>query len=325
MEIFKGEEGEIMLFNKRQNGILIPKIIEKNFDNINNIKIPEVNEFPNYDELFNNYSNFNIFSQKLSFNSSLSGKNCDFGCYLLITYYSNISESLNINGTEFSILSRIWDKEEFKSQIINIPLNEYTFGIFDETTINNHYYSVFIPFDTDNIYIEINGKNILGYSQAGIVQIGEANMTRDKQIFIKFQNKMVITLKKNDIGLQSLKAEYISFVFKKDIKNISSYYYFRIVQQNPESSYIIYSLDTNKENLCQIYNSKCYFLLKNEYNVLSNKIHIYGYGKNQISYKVHYMNDIDYYSTNFNLENLPCFFYKSNCIYKSNCNIFFII
>jgi len=135
MEIYKGEEGEIMLFNKRQNGILISKIIEKNIDNI---KIPEIDEFPMYkenEELSNNYSKFNIYSQKLSFNSSLSGQNCDFGCYLLITYYSNISESLNINGTEFSILSRIWDKEELKSQIINIPLNEYTFGIFDETII----------------------------------------------------------------------------------------------------------------------------------------------------------------------------------------------
>ena len=45
MEVFKGEEGEIILFNKRQNGILISKIIEKN----NNI-IPKVNEFPKNNE-----------------------------------------------------------------------------------------------------------------------------------------------------------------------------------------------------------------------------------------------------------------------------------
>ena len=115
---------------------------------------------------------------------------------------------------------------------------------------------------------------------------------------------MIITLKKDDIGLHSFKGEFISFAFKKDIKDISSYYYFRILQQHPESNYIIYPLDTNKENLCQTNNSKCYFLLKNEYNVLSNKIHIYGYGKNEISYKVHYMNDTNYYSANFNLDNL---------------------
>ena len=149
MEIFKGEEGEIMLFNKRQNGILISKIIEKNKS-----KIPKEDEFPKYNESdmqSNDYLEFNIYNQKLSFNSSRTEK-CENGCFLLITYYSNISKSLEINGTEFSILSRIWDEEEFESQINIIPLNEYIFGFFDEYTVNIHYYSVFIPYES-NVYI----------------------------------------------------------------------------------------------------------------------------------------------------------------------------
>ena len=132
MEIFKGEEGEIMLFNKRQNGILKGKIIEKN----NNI-IPKEDEFTKYngnDMLSNNSLEFNIYNQKLSFNSSHI-KECENGCFLLITYYSNISKSLDIKGTEFSILSRIWNEEEFIPQIINIPLDEYIFGYFNETTV----------------------------------------------------------------------------------------------------------------------------------------------------------------------------------------------
>ena len=73
---------------------------------------------------------------------------------------------------------------------------------------------------------------------------------------------------------------------------------------NYENDYIIYPLDTNKENYCTTKNKKCYFLLKNEYNELLNKILIYGFGKKDISYKVFYMNDSNYYSTDFNLNNL---------------------
>ena len=122
MEVFKGEEGEITLFNKRQNGILISRIIEKE----NNIT-PGIDKFPKYNENnapSNNYLEFNIYNQKLSYYSSNTEK-CEEGCFLLITYYSNISEPLGISGTEFSLLSINYDEDIFKAQIINIPLNEY--------------------------------------------------------------------------------------------------------------------------------------------------------------------------------------------------------
>jgi hypothetical protein len=149
MEVFKGEEGEIMLFNKRQNGILISRIIEKNSN------IPKVELFPNFnkdDEMTKDYLDFNIYNQRLSFNSSYT-KNCETGCFLLITYYSNISNSVKIKGTEFSLLSRIWDEEELISQIINITLNEYIFGFFDKATI------ILIKFIL-SIFKKIKNKNI---------------------------------------------------------------------------------------------------------------------------------------------------------------------
>ena len=297
MEVFKGEEGEIMLFNKRQNGSLICKIFEKD-RSMNEYKISEVDK----ELISNNNCEFNLYNQKLSFNSSLTEK-CEKGCSLLITYYSNTSESLEINGTEFSLLSRIWDKEELIPQIIDIPLNEYIFGSYDQTTINIHYYFIFIPYETDDIYIEMHGMNILGYSQDGIIKINTTNMNKNtKKLFDKCQGNMIIKLNKKDIGLDSIKGKYISFSFEKDIKAIHSYYYFRILQPNPRNNYtIFYPLDTNKENICETKDSKCYFLLNNEYNDLSNKTVIYGFGKNDISYKVFYMNVTDYYSSDLNL------------------------
>ena len=122
MEVFKGEEGEIILFNKRRNGILISKIIEKN-----NYAVPTLDKFPKYNAnniLSNDYSEFKIYFQKLTFNVSHLDK-CEKGCFLLITYYYGISKPLDIIGTEFSILSRTRVEQESISQIISIPLNEY--------------------------------------------------------------------------------------------------------------------------------------------------------------------------------------------------------
>ena len=264
MEVFKGEEGEIILFNKRQNGILISKIIEKN-----NKIIPKINEFPKYngnDVLSEDYLEFNIYNQKLNFNYSQT-KKCEEGCFLLITYYSNISNSLEINGTEFSLLSRILDEDLFP-QITNIPLDEYIFSFFDDTSVNIHYYSVFIPYETDNIYIEIeiNGKNIFVYSKQGITKINSKKITDEtKKLFEEYQNKIIIKLNKEDIGLSSFKGKYVSFAFENDNNDNDdnhSFYYFRILQKNPENNYIIYPLDTNKENICETNNNKCYFVLK---------------------------------------------------------------
>ena len=301
IEIFKGEEGEIMLFNKRQNGILLAR-------HVYSIEVPIVYYFPQYnknDSLYNKNLKFDIYKQKLSFNSSLT-ENCEtLRCYLLITYYSNISESLDINGTEFSLLSRVWDKEESKPQIINIPLNEYIFGVFD-ATINIHYYSIFIPYDTKNIYIEIGGMNILGYSHKGVVQINIKNININTTLlFDKCQNKMIVKLNGKDIGLDSFEGEYISFAFKKNSIDFHSYYNFRILQQNYRD-YMLYPLDANKENYCEVNNNnnKCYFLLKNEYYELLNKIVIYGFGRNDVSYRLFIMNDEDYYSSNLNINNL---------------------
>ena len=227
----------------------------------------------------------------------------------MITYYSNISKSLGIIGTEFSLLSIYWDEEIFKSQIINVPLDEYIFGYFDENSVNVHYYSVFIPYETDDIYIEIHGLNIYGYCKKGITQINTYKMTGNTtKIFDEFQNKMIVKLNKKVIGLDSFKGKYISLAFEGVYNSIYSYYYFRILQQNPENDYIIYPLDTNKENFCQTNNSKCYFLLKNEYSNLSNKIAVFGYGKNYVSYKVSYMNDI----TDLNFKNLKMLNGNSN-------------
>ena len=58
------------------------------------------------------------------------------GCYLLITYSHDIYDLNPRVGFEYTLLARIWDEEKIDSKIINIPFNEYIFGVFEEDSIN---------------------------------------------------------------------------------------------------------------------------------------------------------------------------------------------
>ena len=155
MEVFNGEEGEIMIHNKINNAFLMTRTINKN-ETLNIKKFPDINEKKESNQ-------YNDFSKKLYFSSSETSK-CENGCYLLITYYSPDINLQEIDGIEYNLLARVWDENEFKSQIINIPLNEYVFGAIEISTINVHYYSIYIP-EKEEIYVEIQGRNIKAFAK----------------------------------------------------------------------------------------------------------------------------------------------------------------
>ena len=313
MEAYKGEEGEIMLHNKRHNGILIAELIEKKYTDEFNI-LNNVNIFPNNnkkDEFLNNidYLQFNEYSQKLSFNFSQTNK-CVKGCYLLINYYCPDFGMDNIEGSEYTLLSRVWDEKEYKSQIVFIPLNEYIFGTFEKYSINiGHHYSLYIPEDNDLI-IEIQGSNIKALTQIGILKINILNYNEKYIDLMQQQNeKIIFKLSKDDFKLKTFKNEYISFIFVyyslySDYYSeyFFSKYYFRILQQNTNKDYIIYPLDTNKANICQTSefpknnNYECFFLLKNDYKEFNYYSYIYSYGITEVNYNAYLVNQTDYYS-----------------------------
>ena len=242
-----------------------------------------------------------MYSQKLSFNTS-DCKNINNKCYLLITYFGPFDLS-DIIGTEYTLLTRIWDKYEFIPQIISIPLNEYVFGNFDEKSVNHHYYTVFIPEDSENIAIEIHGKGINTYAINGIKKI---NKKHNNIYDLNFNNSNEIKiLSKDSFNLNSFKNQYISFsIFKL---NNTAYYYFRILQPDSINNIIIYPLDSSVENYCHskiiFEENSCYFLLKNDYNDLSYNLKInelYDSAKKYSKIYISKKNE-DYYSTN--LEN----------------------
>ena len=106
MKVYKGQEGEILLNNKRWNGMLISQIINKNKnDDISNTKIyPECNKNIN---LSKHYLQFDEYNKKTSFNSN-NTKDCNDNCYLLVTYYSDQHINfVNITGNEYTLLTRV--------------------------------------------------------------------------------------------------------------------------------------------------------------------------------------------------------------------------
>ena len=316
MDIFKGEEGEVMLNNKIHNGYLLNKIINKTIADEREILNNYMNYFPNPDDYKELYK-YNDFSKKLDLYSDET-ENCENGCYLLITYYSPEINIKYLDGIEYTLLARIWDEVEFKSQIVNIPLNEYVFGAIEpkSSSINAHYYSVFIP-ENDVILFEFQGRNIQTFVKKGIIQINFIKRPYNSFPLIDFINnkdiedeKLIIELYNNNVELESFENQYLSFVFiiKLDddyLNSLINFYYFRIIQNSSKNDYIIYPLDINKANLCQTnYEDKnyvCYFLLKNDYKELYNHFSIFAYGTEQaINYNIWAINETDYYSIDIN-------------------------
>ena len=71
-----------------------------------------------------------------------------------------------------------------------------------------HYYTVFIPYKTNDIYIEIHGNNVLGYYKEGIDKINTKRISGNtKKLFEECQGKMIIKLNSKDIGLNSFQGK----------------------------------------------------------------------------------------------------------------------
>ena len=288
MEIFEGEEGQITLFNKKLNGKLSLNVVNKNDFDDNFYYEPQIyfqdnNKISKFNDLFD------TFSQSINF--FYSNISCTDKCYLLIKYESPKFKLENIIGTEFSLSIKIWDYEEFSPDIINIPLNEYIFGTFIDDYII-HYYSVYIP-DNENIFLEIHGKNLLLYAYEGIKKMNIYKKIERK--YYLSENEKIINI--NEIfNLEESGNKYITFAL------VNSYYYdskgnyyFRILNKKFDDDNLIYPLDTNKENVCQLSKydkgiSVCYFLLKNDYNELNYPSIIYTISPNFEKYVIYTVN-----------------------------------
>ena len=328
LEVFKEEEGEIMLHNKRFYGELIAKIITK--DENNNIDLFNSSIYPiaiSNDTNINTIR-YNPHSLKLSYNYN-NTLNCSKGCYILITYKQEKSEGIYpIIGYEFTLLSRSWDYSDY-NHIIDIPFNEYILGAFEKDSITHHYYSIPIPDDAEKIIIQIEGNYIDCFIGEGRKKINTMKIRgNDRNLeIIKSQN--VISL---DIKELNFNEKIISFAFRsKDFfSNIFSFYYFRVLYvQNNIISY--FSMDSHLGNLClpeydnntQLYH--CHLMFANKYDELSTKFSISSYNQgeytkiyitkiykngnkeeeyNEMFYRYYNnTNDIDYYYFTFEFEN----------------------
>ena len=284
-EVFQGEGGEIILHDKRQFGILIGSIVKKS--SINNTIInmdiyPTINSNNKGSPL-----NYDKHFLKLYFNFK-DTEICEEGCYILISYYHEKFASKNdvIIGFEFTLLLRIWDDREFKSQIINIPLNEYALGLFEEKSVKKHFYSFYFSSDIDEIYLQIQGQNIKGYYGGGKRKISE-NLIWHNVYDLDISKPKDI----KDIYKNKLQSDYVSFLIKPKDKDSFSFYYFRILLKT--KSKIILPLDSNLGNNCLLDNNYCQFLLKNDYNIFSLNLTIFNSEQN-IYFSIFSMNIDDY-------------------------------
>jgi len=267
LEVFKGEEGEIMLHNKRLYGELYGIIKSKS-------EINKFNKTVYANKREYNQLQFNANTRKLSFNLSQT-KQCEEGCYLLLTYSHDDYYFNSTVGFEYTLLTRIWNVEEIGSEIINIPFNEYIFGVFEENSINHHYYSLFIPNNTKEIIVQFEGNYVEGFMGTGIRKLNTFRELDSVKKINDGKNKVILEIPSSEFN----DTDYMSFAFriKNFFKKEFSLYYFRVLLLKEDEDNIIYPLDSNIGNFCtpkkdsksDENNYFCYCLLKNYYNDFS--------------------------------------------------------
>ena len=279
MEVSKGQEGEIMLHNKRNKGILIGKLVDKD----DKIDINDINIYPKYENDSNLLFGFNQHNLKLNFSYN-DTKICNNSCYMLISYFKEIPEgTIERIGYEYTILTRVWDYLEYNPQIINIPFNEYILGSFEYGSITHHYYSIFIPNDTEKIVIQLEGNYLVLFIGEGNMKLNTIkNLKNVKKIDI-LNNQNVFEITNKDLNFD-FRNKYISLSIRsKDyFEDIFSFYYFRIFYLK-QNDILYYPIDSNLGNLClpekELESDKyyyCNFILKNNYNDFSSNFSIAG-------------------------------------------------
>ena len=136
MEVFKGEEGQIMLHSKRFYGQLIAKIVNKT--EINETQLNDSSIYPRGLMTDSNYLKYHQNSLQLTYDYKDTLK-CFEGCYILITYEQIKCEGYYPKiGYEFTLLSRSWNYSDYIPQIVDIPFNEYILGTFEKDSIKHH-------------------------------------------------------------------------------------------------------------------------------------------------------------------------------------------
>ena len=281
MEVFKDQEGEIMLHSKREKGLLFGKLFEKNSANDPN----DINIYPKNE--IDSSLKYNQHTLKLYFNHSDTSI-CGNGCYLLLAFYHEINNDIDKNftiGYEYTILVRVWDYLKNNSQIINIPFNEYIIGTFSQGSIIEHDYSIFIPNDTDKILIQLDGNYLDGFISERNITLGTIkNFEKAKNLnIIDNSNFFVLTEKDFEFDFHN---KYISLTLipKNYLEDIFSFYVFRIFYLK-EKEILFYPADSDFENTClpEKENNKyyCNIILGNSYNEINNDFSITGEKQNE--------------------------------------------
>ena len=283
MEVFKREEGQIMLHNKRFYGQLIAKIVNKT--EINESQLNDTSIYPKESNSDSNYLKYYQNSLQLMYDYKDTLK-CFEGCYILITYEQTKCEGYYPKtGYEFTLLSRSWNYSDYIPQIVDIPFNEYILGTFEKDSIKHHYYSISIPDDAEKIIIQLEGNYIDFFYGKERKRINTMKLSEDDHNLEIYNNQNLITLEKENITSQN---NIISFALRpKDyFADIFSFYYFRILYLKKDEP-LFFPVDSALGNLClPEYDSKtkfsyCRLMFENKYNELAINFSVSSHNQNE--------------------------------------------
>ena len=247
-EVLNGEEGELMLHNKRIYGTLYAKIVEKSKITREDLKNPLTYPNQTIDDNNSSYLKYNPHGLHLNFSYD-NTSHCFNGCYLLITFEQiQSNNNADLIGFEFTILLRTWNITDYGSQIVDIPFNEYIIGAFHKGSITHHYYSISLPDDFESLIIQIEGNYLDGFYWEGRKKINTEKAIGKTAKLDIISNKNLLTLNRTSLHYTE---NAMSFAFrpKDTYADIFVFYYFRILyKQKGEKLYL--PIDSQFGNLC---------------------------------------------------------------------------
>ena len=278
-EIDDNELGFIALNFFKGNGKVYGKIFNKNISDQNpdwrsKCKLPDENDIIKIDP-FTNKANFDTYE-----------KDCNNGCYLLLTVKSDV-ETLDIQNNGNYPYSIIVYSQSIDSEYppISIPLDQYIIGSVDQYDASNNafqFYSVWLNSDSEEVIIDLQ-------IEAGgmLINVGNKKPTAKSCHFkIQPQGKDTIHyISRSDIltqgNLNTLKNAVLTIgIWTDSFVNTYTTLFAFSISLGSGNEKDIYKVNSNQKTLCKTKpfadgKNRCLYIIDYDYISDFNNLFIY--------------------------------------------------
>ena len=289
-DISKGERGNAVVNFNRGSANVYARIVVKNVADVNP-------DFNNQISLPKKTSTdllpYNPYTKEITYDETHTNK-CDKGCTLIIgvdpadVYEPSMTSSAIV---DYSIYVRPTNNyNEGTYPIVDVPINEYMYGVLDSVAKDNHYhyYSLYIPSDGDSIVIEFYSVSCFVYVNKGINNI--PSLTNHSFEFKTNGGMNIFKIEKKDLGVDTLKDNVIIIAVGADMLDAITYAQYNIRLRVHKSADVdVTEVSGEQFTLCEVESdSYCDFAIPISDFDTSKDLFVYAYSSDPSTLVLYY-------------------------------------